>query len=347
MDARPDPLLRLLVGLTVLMGATIVGTAWLVLAPPAAAPAAPAAAPLPPGACDFTVDDEDTCPAGTWCIRGTCEPRPVETFAGHGESCRERDCQPPYYVCGEDKTCHRADAALPPPPHCEDPQVLAAVEQLSSKCSERQHDISALGEDPLGCSGDVWRDLVASDAEIDLLLGAFPDRFAVSFPRGQPQPRGGFPTPEEDAFLRAQIRPFKARLALAHRIFVIGRASPDGSAAANYALTLRRIDAFERAARRLLQEGVAPSADAPGPTFVSWGVGGDRLLTLPKFVKHYVGDNLPVAFRADEQDRLRAGVAAVRAGEALDPKEVVALEHAINRVVLVIPILCDPRKQTP
>ncbi len=343
MASRPtsDPLFALLVALTILMGAAVVFIAYLALRP---APQSDAAA-RPPGSCDVTRPDDEVCAAGEWCIRGTCQTRPTQEYALVGESCRERECEPPYLDCSTaDHTCHRRGSPLPAPPNCEDPRVRSAVEQLAAKCRQRKHDIHALGEDPMNCSGDVWKDLTASDGEIDLLLSAFPDRFAVSFPRGQPQLRSRWPDAAAEAFLLAQLRPFRARLQNAHKIFVIGRASPDGNADRNYALTLRRIDVFERLVNRALREDLPPSQAGPQPMYVSWGVAGEALLSLENFARHYVGTHPPFAFDGREQMQLRDGLARLGRGEAIGSKERVELEQAANRVVLVIPILCDPRE---
>ncbi|MBL9106336.1 MAG: serine/threonine protein kinase [Myxococcales bacterium] len=344
-DGSPDLLLRALIIVTVLVSAGIAAVAWFALQPPPA----PAPVVLAPGACDPNRGDED-CGDDEWCIRGACRPRPPVEYAARGESCRERDCEPPHLECGPDLVCFRTGGERPPAPHCEDPRVVAAVEALVQKCNQRQHDITALAQDPMNCSGDVWRDLTASDAEIDLLLSAFPDRFAVSFPRAQPRLRGGWPDAEAESFLRAQIAPHLARIGQAHRIFVIGRASPDGPADSNYALSLRRIDVFERLITRMLQTlppEPSPTPDPaprPGPRFVSWGVADDRLLTLASFTRNYVGSHPPFAFTSDEQSRLRAGVDRFSHGDPLAPRELRDLEQAVNRVVLVIPILCDPRR---
>lgn len=338
--ASPDLLVRMLAIVTVLVAAAVAGIAWLVFNPPALS-TTPA-----PGTCDVTRDDDD-CPDDQWCIRGTCRPRPQIEYAARGESCRERDCEPPHLDCGPDLVCYRRAGERPVAPHCEDPRVVAAVESLVAKCNQRQHDIASLAEDPMNCSGDVWRDLTASDAEIDLLLSAFPDRFAIAFPRGQPKLRSGWPDADTEAFLAAQLGPHLPRLAQAHRIFVIGRASPDGPADHNYALTLRRIDVFVRMFKRMLRAGAPQGPQQPDPVFVSWGVADDRLLTLSSFTRHYVGEHDPFAFSAAEQTPLRAGVDAFMRGEQLPDRELRTLEQAVNRVVLVVPILCDPRKLPP
>ena len=336
----PDLLLRVLAVVTVLVAAAVAGIGWAVLS----APTLPAG--VAPGTCDVTRDDDD-CPEDQWCIRGACRPRPQVEYAARGESCRERDCEPPHLDCGPDLVCYRKASPRPPAPHCEDPRVVAAVESLVAKCSQRQHDIASLAQDPMNCSGDVWRDLTASDAEIDLLLSAFPDRFAISFPRAQPRLRGGWPDPAAEAFLAAQLGPYLPRLAQAHRIFVIGRASPDGPADSNYALTLRRIDVFERMFKRMLRADNPGGSPFPDPLFVSWGVADDRLLTLASFTKHYVGERPPFGFTDADQSHLRSGVERFKQGEVLPERELKSLEQAVNRVVLVIPILCDPRELPP
>lgn len=336
--ARSDPLFTTLVALMTAMVAAVLYIAYLIALPT-------------PGrgrdehACDVTRPDDEVCEDDQWCIHGVCQVRPEVAYAtAAGDSCRELACLPPHLICGDDRTCHLRGSPLPAPPNCEDPQVLHAVEQLAAKCRQRRHDVRALGDDPMNCSGDVWKELTASDREIDLLLGAFPDRFAVSFPRGQPALRGRWPDAAAEAALLAQLRPFKDRLAQAHKVFVIGRASPDGNADRNYALTLRRIDVFERLVDRVLREGLPPSQPGPQPMYVSWGVAGDNLLTLESFARHYVGQHPPFAFDEGEQTRLRDGLARLALGEVLDNRTRTELEQAVNRVVLVIPILCDPRE---
>jgi hypothetical protein len=338
--ANSDPLFTLLVAVTLALAGGVAFIGYLTLR-----------STLPPGGaartetCDVTRPDDEVCDRGEWCIRGTCQARPPVVYARAGESCRERMCEPPNLECNAaDRTCYPGGSVLPTPPNCEDPRVRDAVERLAAKCQRRTHDIHSLGEDPMNCSGDVWKDLTASDTEIDLLLSAFPDRFAVSFPRGQPQLRGRWPDAAAEAYLLAQLRPFRARLAAAHKIFVIGRASPDGSADKNYALTLRRIDVFQRLVTGVLRDGLLPSQAAPQPRYVSWGVAGEDMLTLENFARHYVGTLPPFGFDAGETAALRDGLARLGRGETIGGKERVALEQAANRVVLVIPILCDPRE---
>lgn len=341
MDNRTgsDPLIKVLIVLTVMMGAVILGVAYMIVRPSADEPP-----PRAPGRCDALGSTEESCSANEWCIRGRCQPRPDIEYAGRGESCRDRDCRPPHLFCNDnDRTCYKKGSLLPPPPHCEDPQVLAAVERLAAKCSQRQHDISAVAADPLSCSGDTWKNLVVNDNEIDLILSAFPDRFALVFPPGQPRRNGNFPKQSEQEFLLSQLRPYRSRLAQAHKIFVIGRESPDGGS--NHELTLGRIDASEKALTILLKEGSTPSDEAPSPAYVSWGMEGEHVLTFPNFVKHYVGQNPPVAYREEQLERVRAGIARFRSGEFLPPAELAEIEKTINRVALIIPILCDPRKQ--
>jgi len=77
--------------------------------------------------------------------------------------------------------------------------------------------------------------------------------------------------------------------------------------------------------------------------YVSWGVGGEVLLSLENFARHYVGANLPFAFDEREQKQMRDGLARLSRGEQISDKERIELEQAANRVVLVIPILCDLR----
>jgi hypothetical protein len=335
--AGSDPLFKVLIVLTVMMGMVILGVGYMILRPVPDDRQAPS-----PGRCDALGSEEESCGAEEWCIRGRCQPRPALQYAKRGESCRDRACEPPHFTCGDDKTCHQIGSPLPPPPHCDDPQVIAAVEQLAAKCSQRQQDITMLAADPLSCSPEIWSTLLASDNEIDVILSAFPDRFALVFPPGQPRKRGSFPDESEQEFLVAQLRPFKPRITQAHKIFVIGRESPDGGS--NRDLTLRRIDAFQNSIRVLLEEGSAPSADLPKPAYVSWGMDGKHILTLPNFVTHYVGQHQPFAYSEKQQNWVRDGITKFQSGAKLSGYELDELEKAINRVVLVIPILCDPRK---
>lgn len=341
MASRPnsDPLFALLIGLTALMGVGVAFIAYLALRP-----ALPSTAASNPGSCDVTRPDDEVCDPGQWCLNGTCQVPPKPDYANDGESCRERNCLPPFLDCSTaDHTCHPIGSPLPAPPNCEDPRVLAAVEKLAEMCSKRKQDIHALGDDPLSCSGDIWKNLTASDSEIDLLLSAFPDRFAVSFPRGQPLLRSRWPDATAETFLVDQLRPFRARLQQAHKIFVIGRASPDGDDKRNYALTLRRIDVFERLVNSVLREGLLPSQTGSQPMYVSWGVTSEIPMSLENFSRHYVGANPPLAFDSGEQTRMRDGLARLSRGKTISEKERIELEQAANRVVLVIPILCDPR----
>lgn len=335
-----DPLIRLLLSLTTLMAAAVLGIAYFLLFPRHIADGA--ASTGPGAACDVNRPDHEVCNPDEWCIRGTCLDRAPLPVAKLGESCRERLCEPPHLACGPDHACYPKEGPLPPPPHCEDRRVREAVERLVQECGKRTQNLKDIGEDPMGCNASVWETLTASDADIDLILSAFPDRFAVVFPRARPQQRAHWPT-DGGEFLLSQLRPFKQRLASAHKIFVIGRASPDGDARGNYALTLRRIDLFESMVKKLLQEELRPSEVAANPLFLSWGVKGEEMLSLPSFIEHYVGPHAPFTFEPGAQTWLRDKLDRYRAGQTLAQREIHELEQAVNRAVLVVPILCDAR----
>lgn len=205
--------------------------------------------------CDASSLEGSLCPNGQFCRFDTCVPVEATQACAEGESCRE--C-----ACDEGLVCHqfrcvdseRVDKA---PLICTENKRLAdAVKQLVDKCKGRKKDVDTIVSSG-SCSTKDWEELALEDDKFDLLLSAFPNRFAVHFQSGKPPAKSrDWPTSAIEAHYLAQIRAFRDSLLGAKQIFVIGRASPDGSLETNHHLALRRMNLVSQFIERVIYEGM-------------------------------------------------------------------------------------------
>ncbi|MDC0718115.1 hypothetical protein [Nannocystis bainbridge] len=349
MPAPRDPATLMMLVLTVAMAVAVASVVYLVtsdtdLTLDQVQPLATAAAPT----CDLSRPATATCPAGQYCRLNACVPVPIEVLCAEGDSCR--DCE-----CGDGLVCHNLRCASPEsidrtPLVCEKNEALAdAVKTLAVKCSTRKTtvaDIVSAG----ACTTAEWEQLALEDDKFDLLLSAFPDRFAVHFPSGQPNlKRKDWPAQEVLAHYLDQVRRFAGPLREAKQIFVIGRASPDGDAEANHWLSLARIKFVENLLDLVLYEGVPETErDRRRVRIRSFGLPNTRTIEPARYRQTYLMDPggrppaispLVTADPTSAQELRAALEGAIDLDDRTTPAWQ-ALFSAVNRVVFVIPIPC-------
>lgn len=310
--------------------------------------------------CDATKLDSAQCPANHYCHIDRCEPVAPESVCQAGESCRERSC------CAEGLVCHHyrcvdATKVDRTPMLCRKNKRLSeAVKTLADKCSKRSKDVGDIVTAG-SCSTADWEALAIEDDKFDLLLSAFPNRFAVHFPPGRPfidVKRKGWPTSENRAFYTAQIRAHAKALREAKQIFIIGRASPEGKPEDNRQYALRRMTMVSEIVDVVRYEGMSQTQRAAHPvrirsfalpTELPDGSKGARPIDPARYREVYLSDppGSPVSgldpivtwdpTSKQEIERLLGDPAVLAAGEGAQWN---FLFSAVNRVVLVIPIPC-------
>lgn len=314
--------------------------------------AAPPDEPVKPAgdlACDASSVAGTTCPDGYFCHYDTCVQVEAAKTCTQGDSCRSCECE-------EGLVCHQFRCANPAeldriPLICETNVRLAgAVKQLADKCAERKKDVAdiiAAGS----CTSKDYEHLALEDEKFDLLLSAFPHRFAVHFQVGKPPLKTrDWPSSTMLGHYLAQIRKFRGPLREAKQIFVIGRASPDGLLKTNYDLSLKRMNLVSQMIEEIIYEGMTETEKSMHRIRI-------RSFTLPtadpilpdRYRSTYL--NNPEGTEPMEIEPLitwdDASLNALQ--KALDDPKVVDgggsrawydLYTTINRVVLVIPIPC-------
>ncbi len=347
--ARVEPITALLMALTVMMSATILAVIYLVAF---IEPAAPLASDPPLAGSDMRCDASSLeamiCPANHYCSLDTCVPDELPGACGEGESCR--DCE-----CADGLVCHHHRCLDPQhvdrtPLICKDERVGRAVKRLAEMCASRRKsldDIVSSGS----CSVADWEALAIEDERFDLLLAAFPDRFAVHFPIGKPSPaRRDWPAEEQREFLRDQLRGYREPLAAAKQIFVIGRASPDGHPESNHLLALTRMNLVSDLIQSVIYEGIPETRrDELRVRIRSFTLPTTAPIRPEKYVHNYLAsqpgtiplDREPLmAWDADSLGELERKLAdPILLAERGSP-EYQRLLNAVNRVVLVIPVPC-------
>lgn len=344
-DLAPTMMLAMTLAMTFAVAAVV----YLVTRAPDLS-AGPDQGDLRPGiaACDSSSPATAACPPGYYCRFDACVPVEAEALCGEGDSCR--DCE-----CDDGLLCHRnrcvAQAVFDwTPLVCEKNRPLAeAVQRLALECANRKRsvgDIVSTGS----CTPADWEQIALRDEEFDLLLSAFPDRFAVHFPSGQPHPRRkGWPAPKVHGHYLEQVRRFARPLRDAKQIFVIGRASPDGDAKSNHWLALARIKFVENLLDLVLNEGIPETErDQHRVLIRSFALPTTRTIDPARYQDTYLMDpggrpprHDPI-LTADEASgrQLRADLnGAVDLRDRTTPAWQ-ALFSAVNRVVFVIPIPC-------
>lgn len=299
--------------------------------------------------CDASSLEGAVCPSNYYCRFDRCVPVEAPPACAEGDSCR--DCE-----CEEGLVCHqfrcvdvtRVDRT---PLICEKNKRLAdAVKQLADKCAERRKDVDDIVSSG-SCSPKDWEHLALEDDKFDLLLSAFPHRFAVHFESGKPPLRGrDWPPSKVRSHYLEQIRRFRESLFGAKQIFVIGRASPDGSAETNHLLALRRMNLVSQLIESVVYEGMTESErDMHRIRIRSFTLPTAEPIQPDRYRDTYLKN--PEGTEPLEIEPLmtwdEASLAALHA-ELDDPALLSAksgrqwqdLYSMINRVVLVIPIPC-------
>lgn len=264
-----------------------------------------------------------------------------ESVCAENESCR--DCE-----CGDGLVCHlsicvdvaRVDRM---PLICEsDKRLVDAVKQLANKCAVHLDQVDGIISS-VSCSISDWKHIALEDDNFDLLLSAFPHRFAVHFQSGK---RPDWPPSKIESHYLEQIRRFREPLSEAKQIFVIARASSDRSA--DTELALRHMNFVSKLLETVVEEGRTESEDDRHRVVL-------RAFTLPRAIHpdRYRGtylkdldDTKPLEFESvmtwDEASlaKLRAELDDSALLSAKSGRRWQELYSIINRVVLVIPIPC-------
>lgn len=353
---RIEPTTALLVILTGMMTVTIFAVIYLVAfddpgpigqVPPPGVPLL--VEPEGPPRCDAASLETMTCPPGHYCNIDTCVKIEKDPLCGEGKSCRECDCKAGL-VCHHN-TCMAPAMVEEVPLICQkDENLSKAVKRLVELCKTRKADPNQIVS-TASCSVQEWEDLALKDEDFDLMLAAFPNRFAVHFPIGRPNlSRRDWPNRADLDFATGQIRAYRQVLGEAKQIFVIGRASPDGDPKQNHVLALARMGLVGQLIDKVVYEGMTPTERAKKPIHLrSFTLPTTRPIRPEKYDQVYLANpagseslNLDPLMAWDERSLkdLRTQLADKSLLNALDSPEYGKLLHAINRVVLVIPIPC-------
>lgn len=352
---RIDSTAALLVVLTGMMTITMFAVIYIVgFVDPdpigQAPPGAPALVqPDGPPRCDAGSLETMACPPGHYCNIDTCVKIEKDPLCGEGESCRECDCKTGL-VCHHN-TCMARSMVEEVPLICqEDENLSKAVKRLVELCKTRKADPDKIVS-TASCSVKEWEDLALNDKDFDLMLAAFPNRFAVHFPIGRPSlSRRDWPKKADRDFVIGQIRPYRQVLGEAKQFFVIGRASPDGDAKDNHVLALARMNLVSALIDTVIYEGMSPTERSKRPIHSrSFTLPTTRPIRPEKYDKVYLTNppgskslNLDPLMAWDEESRkdLRTKLDDKALSTKIGSPEYANLLNAINRVVLVIPIPC-------
>jgi hypothetical protein len=355
MQSEFDTTTKLLLALTGFMAIMVGLIAYIAvfrepdpLLDPGKAPEAIAARAKPEGEpCDATDLDAAMCPAGKYCKFDVCVPVTQSNLCGEGKSCRDCECEEGllchHFRCAKEEEVDRT------PLECEENQRLAeAVQTLARKCAARKTDLQKIASTG-SCTTADWEALALEDEKFDLLLSAFPNRMAIHFPHNLPHlTKQTWPTAPTRAYLLAQIRQFKEALKASKQVFVIGRASPDGDAASNHLLAVRRMDLASQLVESVIYEGIPETErDKQRIPLRSFTLPTTNPINPARYKKSYLSNpdgtrpkiNPIIAWDEDNQRTMQVGLD----GDDLDnqsSKEWQRLYGMINRVVLIIPIPC-------
>lgn len=309
-----------------------------------------------PFACDANDLDKLQCPPGYFCMIDSCQPIAEEALCDEDESCRQCACKPGL-VCHHNR-CVDETKVDRTPLECKTNEKLAdAVSKLADKCSKRSKsigDIVSAGS----CSGADWQQLALEDDKFDLLLAAFPNRFAVLFPPGRPfLKKQDWPTPAIREHYLEQIRKFSEPLVKSKQIFVIGRSSPDGNPETNRLLSLRRMAMVGDLIDVVLRESPIDTKKGEArPMIRSFALASENPIDPAHFKESYLGDSSnPIDSQRSRlvlgEESSRSEVeGAIEGGVDLEKRgtpEWQKLYGALNRVVLVIPIPCTGEEYEP
>ncbi len=255
MDTTSKLLLAFTGVITVMIGVVIYFVLFAI--PEVGVPRAAKDAPADDGTvhCDASSLEGAVCPSQYFCRFDTCVPVETAGVCGEGASCRECECDAGL-VCHQFR-CVDATKVDRAPLVCQKNKRLAdAVKQLADKCAQRTKDVTDIVSTG-SCSPQDWEELALEDDKFDLLLSAFPHRFSVHFQSGKPPVKSrDWPSAKIQAHYLAGVKRFYKPLLEAKQIFVIGRASPDGSAETNHLLALRRMTLVRQWIELVMYEGM-------------------------------------------------------------------------------------------
>lgn len=348
---RTDPTTVLLVVLSGMMTITILAVIYLVafVEPDVPPDVGIVVQKDGPPTCDASSLETMTCPDGHYCNINVCVKIEKDPECGEGESCRECDCRSGL-LCHHN-TCMDPRMVEEVPLICqEDENLSKAVKRLVELCKSRKADPNKIVS-TASCSVQEWEELALHDKDFDLMLAAFPNRFAVHFPSGRPhRSRQDWPSPAEAEFLGGKIGAYRQVLRDAKQIFVIGRASPDGDKKTNHLLALDRMGLVTQMIDQVVFDGVSPTERAKKPIHTrSFTLPTTRPIRPEKYDKVYLSNpvgsvslGLDPLMAWDEKSRkdLRSKLDDTALVNEVGSPEYGKLLNAINRVVLVIPIPC-------
>lgn len=282
-----------------------------------------------PTPCDPTRLDI-TCPDDLHCIAGTCQPLRLAARRQEADSCAEDLCAVGLECF--DGRCFAPKRLPVAPDVCRAGPTRMALEYLRSRCATALSRADA----PLtACSAATWESLSSRDPTFEGYIEVLPHKFSVHFPQGEPGLRGGWLAPPIRSYYLQQIHRHHAVLTEARAIFVIGRASVEGSAELNRALSERRTALVAE----LLSEDLGPAA----PPVHVWALASDDALSPERFRASM--DAEAVAWDETTVDRIRGMLKTDLAEQSGQDWQ--WLHAAINRVVLVVPVYCDGREYHP
>lgn len=307
--------------------------------------------------CNAAVLERAICPDGSYCNVNVCEPIPQVPVCLRDQGCRDR-C-----VCAQGKVCHHNTCVDPKdivrkPRICEeDKQLAAAVRTLAQKCATRKRDVGDIASSG-ACSTKDWEELAMEDERFDLLLAAFPNRFAVHFPNGEPKPpqRGRktsgktWPDQETRGHYLAQLRQFRDVLLASRQIFVIGRPSPDASAKSNHDISVQRLSFVISLIESVLWEGVPETerAKVRRPVW-SFVLPKANFIDPAQYRQTYIASagevaaprlNSMITWDSESHATIEAGLTDTALLEAKAGRKWQELFGMLNRVVLIVPIPC-------
>lgn len=289
-----------------------------------AGPAEPAPTPCDPSRLDLV------CPDDRHCVAGICRPLRLAARRWEGEPCTEDLCAAGLECFNE--RCLAPERLPVAPEVCRGGATHMALENLRSRCASALGQVDA----PLtACTEETWEGLSSRDPTFEAFIEVLPRKFSVHFPQGEPGPRGTWLTAGIEGYYLQQLEQHHAALMEARAIFVIGRASVEGSAELNRALSERRTAVIAR----LLRAELGPTA----PPVHVWALASDDALSPERFQANMSA--AAVAWDATTVGRIHT---MLQTDLAEQPGSEWQWLHAvINRVVLVVPIYCDGREYHP
>ena len=284
---------------------------------------------LAPTPCDATRLDT-SCPDDLHCVAGTCRSLRLAARRREGEACAEDLCAVGLECF--DGLCVAPERLPVAPEACRAGPTRMALDYLRSRCATMLGQTDA----PLtACTAETWEGLSSQDPNFEGYIEALPRKFSVHFPLGEPGPRGAWLTSEIRSYYSQQLEQHHAALMDARAIFVLGRASVEGSAEMNRALSERRTAVVAE----LLREDLGPTA----PPVHVWALANNDTLAQERF-KASMGAAV-VAWDETTVARLRSVLQTDLA--RLPSSDWQWVNAAINRVVLVVPLYCDGREYHP